>query len=338
MLLLEKYKPTEEQLAHYSGAGLILVTVDMKFLLVKEIKSGKWGICKGHRERKDEYDPVKTAKREAYEELGLEEKDYEIYGSNFILPGSPKTYIFQCARLKVDIIRHFQEKKLNIASVIESRKLHEITDIKLVSYYNLIQDLNNYNNNVYLRLLQAHLSGTFVQSPIIVSRKVNQSFDSPKSDLERLSQSGDTIMASPPKKFYNSSVIGGSPIQVLGKMPDLSPIVSSKIEEVNLPPLQLSKMEEYPTGRSSPMKMRERTESGGSLLEALRGSPTIDRGPSPFCSYPAMSPTTNIYYPSGGGAGGSASPKVFGAPISPRTCAANFILPHSPSPGLSGYL
>ncbi len=328
MLLLEKYKPTEEQLAHYSGAGLILVTVDMKFLLVKEIKSGKWGICKGHRERKDEFDPVKTAKREAYEELGLEEKDYEIYGSNFILPGSPKTYIFQCARLKVDIIRHFQEKKLNIAPVHESRKLHEITDIKLVSYYNLIQDLNNYNNNVYLRLLQAHLSGTFVQSPIIVNRKHSLLFDSPISDLERLStHSGDVSMTSPPKKFYNSSVIGGSPIQIAGgKIPDLSPIIAPITGELDLPPLQLKSTEEaYPTGRSSPMKVRERTESGGSLLEALRGSPTIDRGPSPFVSYPSSSPT--MYYPTGGGAG---------APISPRTCATSFIFPHSSSPAIIG--
>jgi 8-oxo-dGTP pyrophosphatase MutT (NUDIX family) len=328
--MFEKYKPTEEQLAHYSGAGLILITFDMKFLLVREIKSGKWGICKGHRERKDEYDPVKTAKREAYEELGLEETDYEIYGSNFILPGSPKTYIFQCARLKVDIVRHFQEKKVNIAHVLESRKLHEITEIKLVSYYNLIQDLNNYNNNVYLRLLQAHLSGTFVQSPILVNRKQPLPFDSPSSDLERLSiHSGDVTMASPPKKFYNSSVIGGSPIQIVGgKLPDLSPIIAPITGELDLPPLHLKSTEDaYPTGRSSPMKVRERTESGGSLLDALRSSPTLDRGPSPFTSYPSSSPTMNMYY-SGGGAGGS---------ISPRTCATSYLLPHSPSPTITGH-
>ena len=51
---------TDYELNNYEGAGFIFTTFDMKFLLVKEIKSGKWGFCKGHREKKDNNDPLKT--------------------------------------------------------------------------------------------------------------------------------------------------------------------------------------------------------------------------------------------------------------------------------------
>ncbi len=321
---------TEYERVNYEGAGFIFMTFDMKFLLVREVKSGKWGMCKGHRERKDNGDPTNTAKREAFEELGLLESDYEINGNQFVIPGSPKIYVFQCARLKTDMMRLFYETKVGLTT--GSRKLREITEIKMVSYYDLIHDLNNYENNVYVRLLQAHLSGTYIPptpKKQFVEKKVPVTpFDSPKSDLERLSTGGDSTQTTP-KKFFNSGVIGGSPILITGMVPNISPIIAPQSGELDLPPLQLKQTEEtlYPTGRASPIK-RERTESGGSLLEALRGSPTFDRGStpsniggaSPFCSYPPSSPSVNIY----GGGSGSGS-------ISPRTCAANMILPTSPT-------
>jgi hypothetical protein len=208
----------------------------------------------------------------------------------------------------------------------------EITDINLVPFHNLIQDLNNYQNNVYLRLLQACLSGTFIPSSdrasIYSDSSRKASTRSTFSDA-RSCGSDESFMRTPPqKKFYNSMVPGSSPIYIAGNQPDISPIIAPELGEMDLPPLQLeSKEEMYPTGRSSPMRPRERTESGGSLLEALRGSPTLDRGTSPFCGYPPISPSMNLY--GGGGGTGSGS-------ISPRTCASSFILPHSPSPSLGG--
>ena len=306
---------TQYQRDNYEGAGLILMTTDMSFLLVREVKSGKWGICKGHRERKDGGDPTNTAKREAYEELGLVDTDYDICGHPFVMQGSPKIYVFQCAYLKTDIMTKFRDTKFGLTT--GNSKLREITEIKMVSYYDFLHDLNNYQNNVYVRLLQAHMSGTFVASTPMRRFSVEKTvtpFDSPKSDLERLSVNDEKLMT-PPRKFYNSGVIGGSPIAIGLKRPEISPILAPETGELNLPPLQLKATEDlYSTGRSSPMKPRERTESGGSLLEALRGSPTHDRGPSP---------SMNLF--TGGGAGGS---------ISPRTCATSFVYPHSPSPAL----
>ena len=66
---------TNYERINYEGAGFIFMTPSLDLLFVKEKRSGKWGMCKGHREEKDDGNPTKTAMREAYEELGLTEDD-----------------------------------------------------------------------------------------------------------------------------------------------------------------------------------------------------------------------------------------------------------------------
>jgi 8-oxo-dGTP pyrophosphatase MutT (NUDIX family) len=351
---------------NYSGAGLILFTFDMKFLLVRERKSSKWGICKGHRERKDNNDPIMTAKREAYEELGLTDSDYDLEGSPFVLPSSPKIYIFQYARLKIDIMTKFAEKQSLSNTFNTSRKFMEITDIYLMPYDELIQDLNNYNNNVYLRLLQACLSGTFVpphgSRGSIESKKkafVKSTFSG--FDDARSSGSDESLLRTPPtpqKKFYNSMIPGGSPIYMVG--PERSPLLVSEPLGHDMPALKLEVVNEEEEISKPKPNFRERTSSGTSLLEALRGSPSIDRcTASPIVAYPPISPTVNYGGFTGGGAGGltlliserrggsqastagsqragSISPSLDRMRSSPsvRMCSS-YILPHSPSPGLS---
>ncbi len=339
------------ELANYEGAGLILFTFDMKFLLVREIKSGKWGICKGHRERKDNNNPINTAKREAYEELGLLESDYELEGSPFVLPSSPKIYIFQYARLKIDITSQFAKKQSLSNPYNTPKKLMEITDIRLVPYDDLIQDLNNYENNVYLRLLQACLSGTFVPSHgrrgSIESKKkafVKSTFIG--FDDARSSGSDESLLRTPPlqKKYYNSMIPGGSPIYIGMKEPDRSPMLISKQFGYDMPALKLEIGHETEVELPKFQPVRDRASSGTSLLEVLRASPSIDRcTSSPTVAYPPISPSMINYsgFPTGGGAGGdrhaSISPSLDRMRSSPSIRMCNsYILPHSPSPGIPG--
>ena len=55
----------------FVGAGVILRNSAGQILLVCDARSGRWGFPKGHPERCDERDPLKTAVRECWEETGL---------------------------------------------------------------------------------------------------------------------------------------------------------------------------------------------------------------------------------------------------------------------------
>jgi 8-oxo-dGTP pyrophosphatase MutT (NUDIX family) len=63
----------------FVGAGVILRNAVGQILLVCDARSGRWGFPKGHPERCDERDPLKTATRECWEETGLK------YGEDYIL-------------------------------------------------------------------------------------------------------------------------------------------------------------------------------------------------------------------------------------------------------------
>ncbi len=139
---------TKYQIDNYEGAGLILHTWDWKFLMVQDVRTGKWGMCKGHREEADRH-YLDTAKYEAYEELNLTEDDYEITTTPFVLKGSPKIYIFQFATL----LKKFEDIVFDT---------EEISAIKLVPYEELMKDGANSENNIYVRLFISHITGKFV--------------------------------------------------------------------------------------------------------------------------------------------------------------------------------
>lgn len=299
---------TKYELDNYEGAGFIFMTPDLKLLLVKEKRSGKWGMCKGHRERCDRGDPTMTAKREAFEELGIRDTDYTLERTPFVMDGSPKIYIFQYAILKVDIITVFTNTKYNTMDYAVPRKMREIEEIKLIPYSEWMQGLEHYNSNVYVRLFQAHVTGVPYRNTFQWERErrfeEEPDIEAP-TDLERLSQ---TKVVTPRKAYYNSQVAGGSPC---------APIVSP----IEIPDAVLSEPSDFKLdtvddvfneiGRTSPTKTmyRDRSLSSNSLLGE------VDRA-SPFLPYPVSS----------GGGGAGSSPRS-----SPRTCAS-FLLPQSPSP------
>lgn len=153
----------------YEGAGIIFITPDNKIVILREGKSNKWGICKGGRKPEDA-DYLATAKREAYEELGLTEDDYIIDNDPFVFPRSPYVYIFMIAKLKVDIFATFASKSKDFVE----EDYHEIREIKTITLKELCEpprsraassvcppaalgceDFEKYNYNIYLRLLRA---------------------------------------------------------------------------------------------------------------------------------------------------------------------------------------
>ncbi len=322
---------TKYELDNYEGAGFIFMTPQLDILLVNEKKSGKWGMCKGHRERKDGGNPTTTAIREANEELGLLPEDYEIWGEPFILGGSPKIYIFQRAILNVDIIDKFKINKLK-TMYYKPGKLTEIKDIKLISAVDFMESIDDLNCNVYVKLFHAWMTGKFVHShkkfyspsmrssmtdeeiltPPFNSSTVSTANSRTGSVISINSEHSNTDEIKPRMRFYNSSLIGqplgSSPIQTMATNPIHSPIVITQKESSFIPPhLELGEAE-----RASPI--RDRAESRNSLYEGLspRASPVP---PYPFVIDRTGSPTR------GGGAGG---------PVSPRTCAS-FLLPGSPA-------
>ena len=308
---------TEYERDNYEGAGLIFMTPDLKLLLVKEKKSGKWGMCKGHRERKDKGDPTATAIREAYEELGVTTDDYELQGEPFVMHGSPKIYVFQYAILKVDIVSTFTSAKIDACTLETPRKLREIVEIKLVPYIEWMQGLEEYNSNVYVRLFQAYVTGTYSHCVYPKKKKREEEY-MPVAPVK------------PRRVYYNSQIPGGSPIQ-----PMVSPIVVPDSqtfgeEKLIIPDLNLngiSNVEDvmHEIGRLSPTKgiYRERTESSNSLYDD-RASPFV---PLPYAMQDSTWSTT---FSSGGGAGGYIEHGRT-SPRSPRTCIG-VLLPQSPSP------
>lgn len=143
-------KDIEFDISTYEGAGIIFITPDNKIVVLKEEKSNKWGFCKGRRNPNDE-GPDATAKREAFEELGLREDNYELDNSPFSFPRSPYRYIFMIARLKVDIFSVFSSKSTHF----ESADYYEIAEIRTITLNELIEQIDTYNYNIYLRLLRA---------------------------------------------------------------------------------------------------------------------------------------------------------------------------------------
>ena len=151
---------TKDQIENFEGAGLIFMTKEMDILLLKDVTSGKWGMCKGHRDP-DEDHYLDTAMREAREELGLDADDYEISSAPFVFEGSPKTYIF-----------HYAILHKSIEDLIPQES--EISDIKLVPIDELLDQDGNRENNIYVRLMIAHARGTYKKpkpKPIIIKPK-----------------------------------------------------------------------------------------------------------------------------------------------------------------------
>ncbi len=321
---------TKYQRDNYEGAGFIFMTPQLEILLVNERKSGKWGMCKGHRERIDGGDPTATAIREAKEELGLRPEDYEIWGDQFVMDGSPKIYIFQRAMLNIDILDKFKINKLQ-TMYYKPCKLTEINDIKLIPAVDFMESIDHLNCNVYVKLYHAWMTGKFIHSnkkfnsPSMRSSMTDEEILTPPfkssvpstrtcSVISITSEQSNSDESKPRSRFYNSSLtgqpLGSSPIQTIAKNPIHSPIVIEHKESIfNPPPLDL--------GEANPI--RDRAESRNSLYEGLspRASPVPPPYPFGMDSYIRTGSPTRI----GGGAGG---------PISPRTCAS-FILPGSPS-------
>jgi hypothetical protein len=218
-------------------------------------------------------------------------------------------------------------------------------DIKLISAVDFMESIDDLNCNVYVKLFHAWMTGKFVHShkkfhsPSMRSSMTDEEISTPPFNSSTVStansrtgsvisinsEHSNTDEIKPRARFYNSSLIGvspiskadgqtrpatllwgGSPIQTIPKNPIHSPIIVQKESTFNLPPLDLGEPE-----RASPI--RDRAESRNSLYEGL--SPRSSPVPPP---YPFG---MEGYQRIGGGAGGS---------ISPRTCAS-FILPGSPA-------
>jgi 8-oxo-dGTP pyrophosphatase MutT (NUDIX family) len=138
---------TQFQLENYDGAGFVFMTHDWKFIMVKDRTLSKWGMCKGHRDLIDDH-YLDTAKREAFEELGLYDDDYNIVSEPFVFPGSPKIYIFHMAILT---------KPYETIDITKT----DIAAIKIVTFDELLEQLETNDNNIYMRLFLAHIMGTF---------------------------------------------------------------------------------------------------------------------------------------------------------------------------------
>ena len=137
------------------------MTKEMDILLLKDVTSGKWGMCKGHRDP-DEDHYLDTAMREAREELGLDSDDYEISSAPFVFEGSPKIYIFHYA------ILHKPVDKLILQPT-------EVSEIKLIPIDELLDQDGNRANNIYVRLMIAHARGTYKKpkpKPVIKTKPI----------------------------------------------------------------------------------------------------------------------------------------------------------------------
>jgi len=148
---------TKFQLENYDGAGFVFMTEDWKFIMVKDRMLSKWGMCKGHRDPEDDH-YLDTAKREAFEELGLYDDDYNIVSEPFVFPGSPKIYIFHMAILTKPY------ESIDIAD-------KDIRAIKIVTFDELLEQLDLNDTNIYMRLFHAHIMGTFHPKKKIATEK-----------------------------------------------------------------------------------------------------------------------------------------------------------------------
>jgi 8-oxo-dGTP pyrophosphatase MutT (NUDIX family) len=78
----------------YSGAGMIIRDRDLRYLIVRDKRTGKWSFPKGSPEECDNDSPLFTATRECFEETGLSmNSDYTLLRPDPI-PFSYNRYYF----------------------------------------------------------------------------------------------------------------------------------------------------------------------------------------------------------------------------------------------------
>lgn len=126
----------------YSGAGLILLTPELDFLIIQDAKTKKWGFPKGHREPEDSSD-IQTATREMFEETGIPPEAYTIHDDPFRIVRGSSSYIFRYAILNTSNYLK--------PGVIQNR--HEISGLQWVSLSTLLSFHDNEGKygNKYLR-------------------------------------------------------------------------------------------------------------------------------------------------------------------------------------------
>ena len=120
----------------YEGAGLILLTPDLKVLIVQDAKTGKWGFPKGHREAQDNGD-LETACRELLEETGIRPESFKLYDPSFRITRGSSSYLF-----RYGIIPREEGAVQNIC---------EITQLAWIPFFALISPAAEFDGNKYLR-------------------------------------------------------------------------------------------------------------------------------------------------------------------------------------------
>lgn len=183
----------------YEGAGIIFITQDNKIVILHERKSDKWGFCKGGRKPEDT-DYLATAKREAFEELGLTEDCWDIQdNSPFEFPRSPYTYIFIIAKLKVDIFEAFESRSKDFTE----EDYHEIDEVRTITLKELCEDFEKYNYNIYLRLLRACI----MMSRLLKRKPHLENVESIyRSYILNDTRTIEMYEAPPRPRFYNSAL------------------------------------------------------------------------------------------------------------------------------------
>lgn len=125
----------------YSGAGFVLLSSDLhSVLLVHDRRSNKWGFPKGHRENYDA-DDLATAKRELFEETGVQETQYRVHEETFKIKKGSGSYIFRYAILSED------ERYVRLAP----GPSYEIKGLAWVPVKELVDAVHILDGNIYLR-------------------------------------------------------------------------------------------------------------------------------------------------------------------------------------------
>ncbi len=120
----------------YEGAGLILLSPDLKILIVQDARTGKWGFPKGHRELQDNSD-LETACRELLEETGIRPDSYTVHEPSFRITRGSSSYLFRYA-----------------SAVQEEGRIQnarEISQIAWIPFQALINPPAEFDGNKYLR-------------------------------------------------------------------------------------------------------------------------------------------------------------------------------------------
>jgi 8-oxo-dGTP pyrophosphatase MutT (NUDIX family) len=126
---------------NYTGAGFVLLSSDLQStLLVCDARSNKWGFPKGHREVYDN-DDLSTAKRELFEETGIQDTQYSVYEETFKIKKGSGSYIFRYAVLNED------ERRVHLTP----GPSYEIRSLAWVPVRELINSVHILDGNIYLR-------------------------------------------------------------------------------------------------------------------------------------------------------------------------------------------